>query len=452
MIKGIIFDLDGTLIDSMGIWSLVDRKFLENHGKEVPPDISEIVKTMTIKDSSEYFVKRFSLEMTWQEVSEEIQSLVKKEYYENIPLKKGVKELLCCLDEINIPYGIATATYPDMAKAALKRLGIIDRFRFILTQDEVEKGKDEPEIFIKGASLLGIENFCECMVAEDSLHCIETAKKAGFFTAAVYDSASQSKWEKIKNTADISLADISELKKFRNFDYIRPEKLKDNLYVFSSRSHRFGTDAFLLAEFSAPKKKDIVCDLGTGCGIIPLLWQKRSCPAKIYAVDLQRRAIEQLKMGIEKSRIISDIEAVHSDLKELDGKIPFNTADVVVCNPPYKAAGTGIESSTKAQKIARHEIMCTIDDVCSAASKLLKYGGKFCMCSRPERLSDVIYAMKKSGIEPKRLQFVSKEKGGKPWLFLIEGRRGGKPFMNVEKQMYLYENGEMTEEMKKYYE
>lgn len=228
------------------------------------------------------------------------------------------------------------------------------------------------------------------------------------------------------------------------------EKLTDKIFVCASKNHRFGTDAFLLADFSAYRKKDKVCDLGTGCGIIPLIMQKKMPPEIIYAVDIQEDAVEQLKMGMDKSEI-RNIIPVHADLKELWKNAPVGQLDLVTCNPPYKAANAGIESSLTAQKIARHEVLCNINDVCHAGERLLKFGGRLCICNRPERLSDVIYAMKKNNIEPKRLRFVSKNADEAPWLFLIEGKKGSKPFMKVEPQMYIRTDTGFTNELNEIY-
>ncbi|HOF68659.1 MAG TPA: methyltransferase [Ruminococcus sp.] len=228
------------------------------------------------------------------------------------------------------------------------------------------------------------------------------------------------------------------------------EKLTDKIFVCASKNHRFGTDAFLLADFSAYRKKDKVCDLGTGCGIIPLIMQKKMPPEIIYAVDIQEDAVEQLKMGMDKSEI-RNIIPVHADLKELWKNAPVGQLDLVTCNPPYKAANAGIESSLTAQKIARHEVLCNINDVCHAGERLLKFGGRLCICNRPERLSDVIYAMKKNNIEPKRLRFVSKNADEAPWLFLIEGKKGSKPFMKVEPQMYIRTDTGFTDELNEIY-
>lgn len=232
-----------------------------------------------------------------------------------------------------------------------------------------------------------------------------------------------------------------------NYKY---EKLTDKIYVCASSDHRFGTDAFLLAHFSEYRQKDKACDLGTGCGIIPLIMQKSRPPQVTYAVDIQEGAIEQLKFGIERSET-AGIIPICADLKELWDEAPLGQLDLVTCNPPYKAANAGFESVITAQKIARHEIMCNIDDVCAAAEKLLKYGGRLCVCNRPERLSDVIFAMKNHNIEPKRLRFVSKNPEEAPWLFLIEGKKGSKPFMRVEPQLYIRTQEGFSEELQKIY-
>lgn len=236
-------------------------------------------------------------------------------------------------------------------------------------------------------------------------------------------------------------------------DYFSYEKLSDDIYVCVSKEHRFGTDAFLLTHFSQYKMNDTVCDLGTGCGIIPMIMSRKMPPKIIYAVDIQANAIKQLEMGIGKSSDITRnvIKPICADLKTLWEGAPEGKLSLVVCNPPYKAYKAGIESELDAQKIARHEIMCSIDDVCKSAAKLLKYGGRLCLCNRSERLSDVISAMKKNNIEPKRVRFVSKNPYYSPWLFLIEGRKGGGSFLKIEPNLYTHSDNGYSDELNKIY-
>lgn len=197
-----------------------------------------------------------------------------------------------------------------------------------------------------------------------------------------------------------------------------------------SKDYSFGTDAFLLADFAGARHKDKCCDLGTGCGIIAMLLRLRYEPKEVWGVDIQTAAIEQFNITLERA-CFDNVHPVCMDIKDLPGELPGGTFDLVTCNPPYKAAGAGMESLGEAQRIARHEILCNISDICRGADRLLKFGGRLCLCSRPERLPDVICAMRENHIEPKRLRFVAKSAEASPWLFLMEGHKGGKPFMRV---------------------
>lgn len=211
MIKGVIFDLDGTLIDSMKIWTKIDRKLLRENGVEnIPPDISDRVRKMTIEESAQYFIDEFRLKCTNEYIIKRIEELVRIEYEENIPLKSYAAEFLDYLDEKKIPYGVATATYKGLAEAVLKRCGIRERMRFLLTEVEYPLGKNFPDIFLGGAERLGLEPE-EVLVVEDSLHCIETAAKAGFITAGVYDEVSWNEQSLIADTADYYVRSLKEL-------------------------------------------------------------------------------------------------------------------------------------------------------------------------------------------------------------------------------------------------
>ena len=223
------------------------------------------------------------------------------------------------------------------------------------------------------------------------------------------------------------------------------EPIGGGIVVFTSAEHRFGTDAFLLTSFSHYKAKDTAVELGTGCGIIPLLMQKHRPPKIIYALDVQENAIEQLQCGIAESGV-SGIVPVCADLRELWDGAPIGAADLVLCNPPYQPPGSGFLAENESQKIARHGLYCTPEDVCNAAARLLNSGGRLCVCGRPERLPDYICAMRSAGCEPKRLRFVQKNAAAMPWLFLLEGKRGAKPFLQMEPPFLMYENGELTAE------
>lgn len=229
------------------------------------------------------------------------------------------------------------------------------------------------------------------------------------------------------------------------------EKLGERISICVTPDHKFGTDAFLLSDFASPRRKDVACDLGTGCGIVGLLWYRDPAegPRHTYCVDLQPKAIAQLRMTLEENADALDgrITPVLQDLKVLGDAVPPGSVDVVTCNPPYKIEGRGIMSTTQSDQLARHETACTMADVCRAAARLLRFGGRLCVCQRPERLADVLEAMRQAGLEPKRVRFVQQREGMAPWLFLAEGRKGGKPFLQVEAPLIIEGEGGFSPEL-----
>ena len=233
------------------------------------------------------------------------------------------------------------------------------------------------------------------------------------------------------------------------------EQLGPDYRICVSPSHKFGTDAFLLADFAAGRPRERVCDLGAGCGIIPLLWFRWGLePQTAYAVELQDQAFEQLTVTAEenKDRLAGRLIPIHQDLRQLGKSIPLATLDLVTCNPPYKPAGHGVPSPKEARLTARHEVSCTMEDVCAAAARLLRFGGRLCVCQRPERLPDVMEAMRNHGIEPKRLRMVQQGSDKAPWLVLVEGKKGGRPFLQVEAPLLVGDGaGGFSPEMKRIY-
>ncbi|MBQ7739732.1 MAG: methyltransferase [Eubacterium sp.] len=230
------------------------------------------------------------------------------------------------------------------------------------------------------------------------------------------------------------------------------ERLSDDVRLAVSEEHTFGTDAVLLSYFAAVKRKDRCIDMGTGCGIIPMLWLRDKSQSPVHCLDIQENAINQVKESIKENGFEERLIPHLCDLRNIKEEFTPEGFTLVTMNPPYKPVNTGIESLSESARIARHEVCCNIEDAVKAANYLLTFGGRFCMCHRPERLVDVISIMREYRLEPKRLRFVCDKAGEEPFLFLIEGKRGAKPFLRVEKELLLKnEESKFSKEMLEIY-
>ena len=208
------------------------------------------------------------------------------------------------------------------------------------------------------------------------------------------------------------------------------EPLAPACRVLVSREHTFNTDTILLAHFAAPKHKERCIDLGTGCGTISLLWQR----------------------SVSENGYEENIEVIRGDIREIKKIIPHPTLDLAACNPPYKAVGAGLRNPDERMENARHECTCTLEDVAKAGRDVLRFGGRFCLCQRPERLADAMNVFRSYGLEPKRLRLVQQRINTAPSLFLLEVRRGGKPGLSVLPTLIIEdENGGFSAEMLEIY-
>ena len=231
------------------------------------------------------------------------------------------------------------------------------------------------------------------------------------------------------------------------------EPLGEGRKILVSKRHTFGTDAFLLADFAAPKSRDNACDLGTGCGIIPTLWLANRDVRTVLGVEISAEACELARQTAQINGDSVRFEVLNLDMRELKGNVDREHFDLVTCNPPYFDPESGYISPDPERAAARAEIDCGIDDVCAAAAYLLRYGGRFCLCHRPERTADVICAMRNNKIEPKRMRTVHNRPGDKPWLILMEGRRGGRPSLSMEKPFIMRDSdGSDSPELSALYE
>ena len=226
------------------------------------------------------------------------------------------------------------------------------------------------------------------------------------------------------------------------------ERLSDDVKIAVSADHTFGTDAVILAYFSNIKRKDKALDMGSGCGIIPFLWLRDEAQSPVHCLDIQQNAIEQIEFSIKENGFEERLFPRLCDLREIEKEFSAEGFTLVTMNPPYKPVNTGFESLSESARIARHEVCCNIEDAVKAANYLLTYSGRFCMCHRPERLVDALTIMRKYKLEPKRLRFVCDKEGEEPFLFLVEGKKGAKPFLRVEPDLIIKDkDSKFTKEM-----
>lgn len=227
---------------------------------------------------------------------------------------------------------------------------------------------------------------------------------------------------------------------------IKKEPLGKDFYIYVSEHHTFGTDAVLLSNFANARKNDKMVDLGTGCGIIPLLMLRDGNLQSALGVDISQEAID-LANKTKDDLNLSKFIAINSNLTDLKGKVEFGSKTLVTCNPPYKAPNAGLKNPDAVIKVARHEIECTLRDIVEVSAKLLQTGGRLCMCHRPERLSELMCLMSECKVEPKRLRLVCQRKGEEPWLVLVEGKRCAKTGLRIEPTLYVEEDGKFSKEM-----
>ena len=214
------------------------------------------------------------------------------------------------------------------------------------------------------------------------------------------------------------------------FDFESLYDLGDNMYIIQSEGFfKFGTDAVVLSDFCNIKNNYKIADLGTGTGIIPLLLYQRNNTSHIDAVEIDSDICAMASRSVLYNKLTDNINIINEDLKNMSLK--KGVYDLVTSNPPYKPAGGGLVNKNEKAISARHEFNCTLEDVVSCGSALLRFGGCFCMVHKPERLSDIVSAFKKHGLEPKRLRVVLNKKNISS-LILIEGRKGGNPSMTID--------------------
>ncbi|NWK84911.1 tRNA1(Val) (adenine(37)-N6)-methyltransferase [Staphylococcus sp. GSSP0090] len=231
-------------------------------------------------------------------------------------------------------------------------------------------------------------------------------------------------------------------------DYLLKENLRiiqnDNVFSFS-------TDALLLGHFTNVKKHDHIMDLCSGNGVIPLVLSHKG-QQMIDAVEIQEQLVDMARRSVTYNQLDERIHMYQMDLKEAHKYLKPSQYDLVTCNPPYFKINQQHQHQKDAHKIARHEIMCTLEDCCYAARHLLKQGGRFIIVHRAERLMDVLSHMRTYQIEPKKLYFIYSKLDKAAQTIVVEGRKGGNQGLEIQPPFYIYnKDGTYTEEMREIY-
>lgn len=234
----------------------------------------------------------------------------------------------------------------------------------------------------------------------------------------------------------------------------RIDELQRNGYLIIQNPKRFcfGMDAVLLSGFANVKSKERVLDLGTGTGIIPILLEAKTKGEHFTGLEIQPESADMARRSVELNHLELKIDIVTGDIKDASKYFGASSFDVITTNPPYMIGNHGLQNFQDAKTIARHEILCTLEDILRESAKILRPKGRFYMVHRPFRLSEIICLMTKYGIEPKRMKLVYPFIDREPNMVLIEGLRNGKPRLTVEKPLIVYQSdGKYTDEIYEVY-
>ncbi len=239
---------------------------------------------------------------------------------------------------------------------------------------------------------------------------------------------------------------------------IKPHERVDDLHrngyllIQDPKKFCFGVDAVLLCGFAQVKKGERVLDLGTGTGVIPILLEAKTKGSHFTGLEIQQESVEMAKRSVLLNGLERKITIDEGDIKQAAMQYGRQVFDVVTANPPYMNDGGGLKNESMSKAIARHELLCTLEDVLFASAEVLKVGGRLYMIHKPHRLVEIIVEMKKYKLEPKKMRFVHSYLQKPPSLVLIEAVKGGRAMVKVEPPLLIYEkDGSYTEEVKKIY-
>jgi len=214
--------------------------------------------------------------------------------------------------------------------------------------------------------------------------------------------------------------------------------------------YRFSIDAVLLASHARPGPEDTVCDLGTGCGIIPIILVYRNPGIKVYGIEVQTDLADIAALNITENGLDDQISVLCMDMKALNLQMTSGPVDLVVSNPPFRKAKSGRINPNRQRAVARHEIKATLYDVVETGRRMLRTGGRFAMVYSAERMTDILTHMRTAGIEPKSIRTIHSGIETAAKLVLVEGKKGGRAGIKIGPPLIIYrKNGSYTDEVEK---
>jgi tRNA1Val (adenine37-N6)-methyltransferase len=212
--------------------------------------------------------------------------------------------------------------------------------------------------------------------------------------------------------------------------------------------YRFSIDAVLLAYFAAPRSGNKVLELGTGCGIIPLILAYRQPQIEIYGVEVQAELAELAVSNVRENQLHDRISVICADMKSLRPAMTAGPVDLVVCNPPFRRRGSGRINPDVQRAVARHEIKANLDDVIQTSHRMLCAAGRLVLIYTAGRLTDILSRMRADGIEPKFIRMIHSRQDTEAALILIEGVKGGRPDLKIAPPLIIYdEKNNYTDEV-----
>ena len=230
----------------------------------------------------------------------------------------------------------------------------------------------------------------------------------------------------------------------------RLDELHRNGYyiIQNPKKFCFGMDAVLLSGFARVKKQETALDLGTGTGIIPILLEAKTQGLHFTGLEIQPESADMARRSVAYNHLEDKINIEIGDIKDASRIFGASSFHVVTTNPPYMTGQHGLTNPNEAKAIARHEILCCLEDVIRESARILKPQGRFYMVHRPFRLTEIMVLMHQYGLEPKRMQLVYPFKDKEPNMVLLEGLRGGNPRITIEKPLIVYRKpGVYTDEI-----